>query len=181
MLDLVREDWRNYHGDLTRQGLWVMLVYRFGNWRYKITNRFLRLPFSILYKMLKLGVQVLSGIDVPCEVRLGRRFMIEHFGGIIISGDAKFGDDCIIRNGVTVGLVRTDQRGSPRIGDRVDIGTGAKVLGDITVGDDVKIGANAVVTKDVPAAHVAVGVPAKIIPRKDMLPAADQITNVSAI
>jgi len=165
MFDHIRSDWKNCDGDLTRQALWVMLVYRLGRWCYNIPTRILRLPFSILYKILKLASQIMAGIDLPCETRVGARFTIEHFGDIIISGDAQFGDDCRIRNGVTVGLKRTSERGSPVIGNRVDIGTGAKVLGAITVGDDVAIGANAVVTKDVPANSVAVGVPAVVKPR----------------
>jgi len=96
---------------------------------------------------------------------LGRRFRIDHFGGIIISGDAVFGDDCVVRNGVTVGLRNTGMRGSPVIGNRVDIGAGAKILGPIRIGDDVAIGANAVVLKDVPSNSIAVGIPARILPR----------------
>ncbi len=170
MFEQVREDWRNYAGDLTRQGLWVMLVYRFGRWRYRFESRWVRLPLSILYKILKLLSQILTGIDLPCEAVVGQRFTIEHFSGIIISGDTRFGDDCTVRNGVTVGLLRAKERGSPVIGDRVDIGAGAKVLGAINVGDDVLIGANAVVIRDVPARHIAVGVPAAIKPRKDLPP-----------
>jgi serine O-acetyltransferase len=166
MLDLVREDWRNYGGALSRQGLWVMLVYRFGRWRYSVRPRLLRLPLSFLYRCLKLLSQILSGIDLPCEATVGRRFSIEHFGGIIISGDAVFGDDCVIRNGVTVGLRRTGVRGAPVFGDRVDIGAGAVILGPIHIGDDVSIGANAVVLNDVPANSIAVGVPARIKPKK---------------
>ena len=152
--------------DITRQGFWVMLVYRFGRWRYTIKKRWIRLPFSFLYKVLYLFIQIMTGIELPCEAKVGRRFTIEHFGGIIVSGDASFGDDVIIRNGVTVGLRHTSVRGSPTIGNRVDIGAGAKLLGPIHIGDDVAIGANAVVIKDVPANSIAVGVPARIIPRK---------------
>jgi serine O-acetyltransferase len=83
-----------------------------------------------------------------------------------VSGDAVFGDDCIIRNGVTVGLRHTERRGSPTIGNRVDIGAGAKLLGPIRIGDDVAIGANAVVITDVPSNSIAVGIPARILPRK---------------
>jgi serine O-acetyltransferase len=162
----IREDWRTYERQWTRQGLWVMVVYRFGNWRYGIRNRAVRLPFSIVYKFLKLLSEILTGIDLPCEAKLGRRFRIDHFGGIVISGDAEFGDDCVIRNGVTVGLRHTGQRGAPVIGHRADIGAGAKVLGSIRVGDDVAIGANAVVITDVPSNCIAVGVPAQIRPRK---------------
>jgi len=162
----IREDWRTHGRDWTRRGIWVMAVYRFGNWRYGIRSRVIRMPFSFAYKLLKVLSEILTGIELPCEVRLGRRFRIEHFGGIVISGDAVFGDDCIVRNGVTVGLRHTGERGAPVIGDRADIGAGAKILGSIRVGDDVAVGANAVVIADVPSNSIAVGVPAKVRPRK---------------
>jgi serine O-acetyltransferase len=111
----LREDWLTYERDWTRRGLWVMVVYRFGNWRYGIRSRVIR---------------------------------------------------CVIRNGVTVGLRHTGQRGAPVIGDRCDIGAGAKLLGDIRIGDDVAIGANAVVIRDVPSNSIAVGVPATVKARK---------------
>lgn len=166
MFENIRQDWETYERDPARQGLWVMVVYRYGRWRNNLRPRLLRLPFSMLYKVLKLLSQILTGIDLPCEVTLGQRFRIEHFGDIIISGDAVFGNDVTIRNGVTVGLRRTGIRGAPIIGDRVDIGAGAKILGNIRIGDDVAIGANAVVLTDVPANSIAVGVPAVIKAKK---------------
>ena len=166
MFDNIREDFRAHGSDLARHGFWAMVFYRYGRWRYAIPWRPVRLPFSFLYKFFKPFVESLTGIELPCEVILGRRFVIEHFGGIIISGDAVFGEDCIIRNGVTVGLRHTHRRGSPTIGNRVDIGAGAKLLGPIRIGDDVAIGANAVVITDVPSNSIAIGVPARILPRK---------------
>jgi serine O-acetyltransferase len=166
MFDNLREDWRTYDRDLFRQGLWVIAVYRFGRWRYQIRRRWLRMPFSAAYRILWLLVEILTGIELPCEAIVGRRFRIDHFGGIIISGDAVFGDDCVIRNGVTVGLRNTGERGSPIIGNRVDVGAGAKILGSIRIGDDVAIGANAVVLTDVPPRSIAVGIPARVLPRK---------------
>jgi serine O-acetyltransferase len=165
MFENVLEDWRTYEGDLTRQGLWVMLVYRFGRWRYKFQFPLVRVPLSFIYKVLKLVSQILTGIDLPCEALVGHRLVIEHFGGIIISGDAQLGDDVVIRNGVTIGLRRTGVSGAPVLGNRVDVGAGAKILGTIHIGDDVAIGANAVVLEDVPAGCIAVGVPAKVRPR----------------
>jgi serine O-acetyltransferase len=165
MLDNLRDDWVTYERDIWRQGLWVMSAYRFGRWRYGVRVRIVRAPLSFIYKLLKALSQILTGIDLPCEVTIGRRFKIEHFGGIIVSGDAVFGDDVVIRNGVTVGLRRTGIPGAPVIGNRVDIGAGAKILGAITIGDDVAIGANAVVLEDVPSNFIAVGVPARIIRR----------------
>jgi serine O-acetyltransferase len=125
-----------------------------------------RAPLSVIYKLLFTLVQVVAGVELPCETKVGKRFRIDHFGDIIVSGDAVFGDDVIIRNGVTVGLSHTQYRGAPVIGNRVDIGAGAKILGPIVVGDDVVIGANAVVIRDVPDNCVAVGVPAKTLPRR---------------
>ncbi len=166
MFDNIREDWRTHERLWTRHGFYVLLIYRFGRWRYTIRPRVLRMPFSFLYELLKFVSISMLGTELPCEVVLGRRTVIEHIGGIVISGDAVFGDDCILRNGVTVGLRHKGVRGAPRIGDRVDIGAGAKILGPITIGDDASIGANAVVLTDVPANHIAVGVPARILPQR---------------
>ena len=165
MFDLIREDWRTFERDPWRQGMWVMLVYRFGRWRYGVRPMLLRRPLSLIYRLAKIGIQVLTGIDLPCEARVGARLCIEHFGGIVVSGDAVIGNDVVIRNGVTIGLKRTRQPGAPVIGDRVDIGAGAKILGPVVVGDGAVIGANAVVLCDVPPGALAVGVPARIVLR----------------
>jgi serine O-acetyltransferase len=111
-------------------------------------------------------VQITSGIEFPCEVVIGRNFVIDHFGGIIISGFAKFGDNCRIRDGVVVGLRRVGENYAPTIGNDVDIGSGAKLLGPIRIGDGVLIGANAVVLCDVPDNSIAIGVPAVVKPRR---------------
>ena len=167
MFDNIREDWKTYERDPWRQGLWAMLAYRFGQWRYRVRPALLRKPLSFLYKIAKIASQILTGIDLPCETRVGRRLKFEHFGGIIVSGDTVIGDDVIIRNGVTIGLKRTGSPGAPVIGNRVDIGTGAKILGRIHIGNDAVIGANAVVLQDVPAHALAVGIPARILLRKN--------------
>jgi serine O-acetyltransferase len=158
----LKEDLKTHKGDWSCQGFWVMIVYRFGCWRYTIKSALIRKPFSLLYKVLYKFIQVITGIELPCEVAVGKNFRIDHFGGIIISGFASFGDNCVIRDGVTVGLRRVDDPVAPQIGHNVDIGTGAKVLGGITIGDNVVIGANAVVLEDVPSNSIAVGVPARI-------------------
>jgi serine O-acetyltransferase len=166
MFQEILEDYRTHEGQLSSQGFWVMIPYRFGRWRYTISSSLVRKPFSFMYRIMKTLSQVLTGIDLPCEATVGRRFRIEHFGGVIISGDAVMGDDVVLRNGVTIGLRHRNKPGSPVIGNRVDIGAGAKLLGPIRIGDDVLIGANAVVITDVPANSIAVGVPARILPRK---------------
>ena len=163
MFNNIRDDLKAHNGDWGSQGFWVMVIYRFGRWRYTIQNPIIRKPFSILYKFLFKCIQIITGIELPCEVDVGKNFRIDHFGGIIISGFAKFGENCVIRDGVTVGLRRVDDPIAPIVGNNVDIGTGAKLLGKITIGDNVHIGANAVVLDDVPSNAIAVGVPAKII------------------
>jgi serine O-acetyltransferase len=172
MLENFRQDWRTYDGDLSRRGLWVMAVYRFGRWRYTIKPSLFRKPFSLLYKVLNVISEILTSVELPCEVSLGRGLVIEHAFDIVISGDAVLGDDVVLRNGVTIGLRHRAFRGSPVIGNRVDIGAGAKILGPITIGDDVSIGANAVVLTDVPANSIAVGIPARIRPRSERAAAA---------
>ena len=161
----IRADLKAHGGDWGAQGFWALVVYRFGRWRYGIKPTVLRKPFSLFYKILYKWIQIVTGIELPCEVEVGSNFVIDHFGGIIISGYARFGDNCRIRNGVVVGLRHIDDPAAPRIGNNVDIGAGAKLLGPITIGNDVVVGANAVVICDVPDNSIAVGIPA-VIKRK---------------
>src|SRR5579863_10259806 len=170
MFDNIRHDFQTYDCDWSAQGFWVMLIYRFGRWRYRIKSTILRKPFSFVYKFLFKVMQVLTGIELPCEVEIGRNFLIDHFGGIIVSGYARFGNNCRIRNGVVIGLRRIAERSAPVIGDNVDIGAGAKLLGPIRIGNNVVIGANAVVLTDVPDDSIAVGVPAQVKPRGSQIP-----------
>lgn len=166
MFDNIRSDLAAHRGDWGAQGFWAMLVYRFGRWRYRVRPAPLRKLFSLVYRFLYKLVQIVTGIELPCEVPVGRGLVIEHSGGIVISGFARFGEHCRIRNGVVVGLARVDEPCAPWIGDHVDIGAGAKLLGGIRIGDHAVIGANAVVLQDVPAHSIAVGVPAVVKPRR---------------
>ena len=165
MFENIRQDLRAHGGDWGAQGFWALVVYRFGRWRYRVRPSPLRKLFSLIYKIWFKFTQIVTGIELPCEVEIGRNFVIDHFGGIVISGYAKFGDNCRIRNGVVVGLQRVDEPCAPVIGNNVDIGSGAKVLGPIKIGNNVIIGANAVVIRDVPDNCIAAGVPAVIKPR----------------
>jgi serine O-acetyltransferase len=165
MFQHIRGDFHAHGSRWSSQGFWVMTVYRFGRWRYSVRPVLLRKCFSGVYHVLFKTVQVLTGVELPCEVVVGRNFVIDHFGGIVINGFASFGDDCRIRTGVVIGIARVGELAAPQIGHNVDIGVGAKVLGAIAIGDNVLIGANAVVIADVPADSIAVGVPAIARPR----------------
>lgn len=166
VFDDIRADLRAYGGNWAKQGFWVMVVYRFGRWRYGIRPSLVRKPFSLAYKVVFKVVQVLTGIELPCEASVGSNLRMDHFGGIVISGYARIGDDCRIGNGVVIGIRQAGEFGAPTIGNNVDIQPGAVILGEIRVGDDVIIGANTVVLTDVPDRSTAIGVPAQITPRK---------------
>lgn len=163
----IKEDWIAHQRDWTKPGFRAVAVYRFGVWRMKIQPKLLRVPFSFLYMALYRKIRNGYGIDLPHTVNLGRRVIIEHQSDIVIHGYATIGDDCIIRQGVTLGNRYLDRPlEAPKLGKRVNVGAGAKILGNVTIGDDVNIGANAVVLSDIPSGKTVVGIPAKIISSK---------------
>jgi serine O-acetyltransferase len=160
----VKEDFEAHGRDIFSPGFRAMAVYRFGVWRMSVGPRPLRAPLSVLYRFLYRGVRDRYGIELPYTTRVGRRVVIEHHSGIVIHGYAEIGDDCVIRQGVTLGNRRSDRPlDAPRLGNRVSVGAGAKILGLVLVGDDAQVGANAVVCNDLPAGSVAVGIPARVI------------------
>ena len=160
----IQEDWIAHGRDWTKPGFGAVAVQRFGVWRRKAEPKLLPAPLSILYRSLYRKIRNTYGIDLPYSVKLGRRVVIEHQSAIIIHGYCTIGDDCIIRQGVTLGNRYLDKPlESPQLGDRVNVGAGAKILGKVNLGDNVNIGANAVVLSDVPAGKTAVGIPAKIL------------------
>ncbi|MBW4495495.1 MAG: serine acetyltransferase [Oscillatoria princeps RMCB-10] len=166
----IKEDWVSHGRDWTKPGFRAVAIQRFGVWRMGIEPKLLRSPFSILYRTLYRKVRNVYGIDLPYTVQLGRRVIVEHQGAIVIHGNCCIGDDSIIRQGVTLGnryLHRPFD--APKLGARVNVGAGAKILGNVTIGDDANIGANAVVLSDVPPGHTAVGIPAKIFKSKNYL------------
>ncbi|WP_342076741.1 hypothetical protein [Yoonia sp. SS1-5] len=161
--DLVREDFQTNDRDFFAQGFWALFWHRFGNWRMGIKTRAVRIPFSITYRMMAKLTEWMGGINLPYTVRVGRRVRLDHFGGMILVATS-IGDDVVIRQNTTFGIANLDQKEArPVIGDRVQVGAGAVIIGAIKVGDDAVIGANAVVVRDVPAGAVVGGVPARIV------------------
>ena len=150
---------------LTTQGLWAISQYRFNHWvhtsvRIPGVRHLLRALGTVWYKL----TQILAGIDLPKETRVGKGLYIGHFGGIVINRRAILGDYVTLNQGVTIGISgRGEQRGAPVLGDNVFMGPGAVALGKITIGNNVAIGANAVVTKDLPDNAVAGGIPARVL------------------
>jgi serine O-acetyltransferase len=106
---------------------------------------------------------IITQSDIEPRATLGRRLMIPHPNGVVIHEDAVVGDDCMIMQQVTIGMIGDGE--VPTLGNNIYVGAGAKIIGKLTIGDGARIGANAVVTKDVPAGCTAVGVPARLIHR----------------
>lgn len=104
---------------------------------------------------------VIAGADIPINVQISGGLLIPHPNGIVIHPDVKIGPNCLIFQQVTIGSVNGSR--PPTIGGHVDIGAGAKILGELQIGDHVKVGANAVLLIDVPDGKTAVGMPAKVI------------------
>lgn len=135
------------------RSIWAVGVLRFGQWVDTLQGP-ARLAGRIVYQALFIASETLTGISIPKSVVVGPGLRIFHSGGIVIHEQAVIGANCTLRHGITIG-VRSTNGGVPVIGDNVDIGTGAMVLGDITVGNDAKIGAGALVQVNVPAGAVA--------------------------
>ncbi len=163
LLRLLREDLQTHDGNIWEQGFWAVAVHRFGNWRMGFRSKILRAPLTLIYRILYKIVEWMCGISLPYTVKLGRRVRIWHHGGMILHARS-IGNDVHIRQSTTFGVARRNEnRAIPIIGDRVDIGCGVCILGNVTVGNDSVIGANSVVLKDVPPFSVVAGAPARIV------------------
>jgi serine acetyltransferase len=163
----IKEDYITHKRDWSLPGFRAVAIHRFGNWRMRLRPKILRAPFSILYRMMFRHVRNHYGIELPYEVKLGRRVRFDHQGGVVIHGNSVIGDDCVIRQGVTLGNRRPEEHDlAPTLGQGVSVGAGAKLLGPIKIGDNAIVGANAVVLIDVPAGRTVVGIPGRLIQEK---------------
>lgn len=130
-------------------------------WGYRLANKIWRTSPALrpLARGISQFVRSLTGVEIHPGATIGRRFFIDHGMGVVIGETAIVGDDVLMYHQVTLGgrsLGR--EKRHPTVGDRVLLGAGAKIIGDITIGDDAKIGANALVVKSVPPGKVVVGV-----------------------
>lgn len=160
------QDWRANRGN--PKGRLLMVLFRTMHLlRQRVITFILFLPLFILYRIL---VEWVLCVELPWKTRVGPGFKIYHGQSLVINDGTVFGADCSVRSCTTIGnkLGRDgNYTRSPIFGDRVDIGANAVVIGPLTIGDDVSIGAGAVVVRDVPARHIAIGNPARNIPKPD--------------
>ena len=136
---------------------------------YKIANFFSKAKFYLIARIISQLARFLTGIEIHPNAKIGKNLFIDHGMGVVIGETSDIGDNVTIYHMATLGGIApsinsNDQRNikrHPTIEDEVVIGSGAQVLGPVTVGRCAKIGANAVITKDVPEKAVMVGIPAK--------------------
>ncbi len=135
-------------------------------WMHRIAYRLWHRGSKLLARLISHLARGLTGIEIHPAAKIGRRVFIDHGMGVVIGETAVIGDDVTLYHGVTLGGTSLEKKKRhPTVGDRVTIGAGAKILGDITIGSDSRIGANAVVVKDVPPNSVVVGIPGQAVHR----------------
>lgn len=163
--ELIGEDWEANGRDWTFPGFRAVAVYRFGQWLMR-RPRVLRSPLAHLYHVLYRWIRNHYGIELYWTTRVGRRLTIAHQGGIVIHPRAEIGDDCLIRQNVTIGAASVERTAeAPRLGHRVEVGAGAVIVGRVTIGNDVRVGPNAVVMTHVPSGATAFAAPARVMLR----------------
>ena len=131
---------------------------------HRLAHRFYQRRFQFVARILSQAARLLTGIEIHPGARIGKRFFIDHGMGVVIGETTEIGDDVLLYQNVTLGGTGKDKgKRHPTIGSHVVIGTGAKVLGNITVGNHVKIGAGSVVIHSVPDHSTVVGIPGRVV------------------
>lgn len=120
-------------------------------------------------RLARVAVVNLYGIELPPDADLGRRLHLPHPQGVVVVPGSVVGDDCLLRHGVTLGLGSATRGGRPRLGDRVQVGPGASILGGVVIGDDVLVGPHALVIHDLPAGARAVAPVAQVHPPRSQV------------
>jgi serine O-acetyltransferase len=145
-------------------GLWAVIVYRVANYLYTQYN------WRFLAKLMSLFARIITGVEIHPAATIGPGLFIDHGCGVVIGETAVVGRNVILFHGCTLGGTGKEcGKRHPTIGDRVVIGAGAKILGNITLGSDVKVGAGSVVVKSAPDNCTIVGVPGRCIPNKTVV------------
>jgi serine O-acetyltransferase len=136
-------------------------------WLHRVSHFFWMHRLRLLARFISHVNRFFTGIEIHPGASLGRRFFIDHGMGVVIGETAEVGDDVLVYMGVVLGGTALEKvKRHPTIGNKVIIGSGASVLGPITIGDGAKIGAGSVVVRSVPAGASVVGVPGRIAGRQ---------------
>ncbi len=147
-------------------GFHAITTHRLSSWLW-------RRGWRVLGRMVSHAGRFLTGIEIHPAARIGQRFFVDHGMGVVVGETAEIGDDVTLYHDVTLGGVspavdsdsQRDQKRHPSLEDGVIVGSGAQILGPITVGRNARVGANSVVTKDVPEGVTIVGIPGRAVVR----------------
>ncbi|HYW53331.1 MAG TPA: serine O-acetyltransferase [Dongiaceae bacterium] len=147
---------------------WIEVLLAYPGFHALVAHRLVhalhRARIPVLPRVLSTFARSFTGVEIDPGAKIGSGVFIDHGMGVVIGETAEVGDNCTIYQGVTLGgtsLLRTKRH--PTLGRDVTVGSGAAVLGAITVGDGAKIGANSVVVKDVPPNATVVGIPGRVV------------------
>lgn len=168
------EDLKRYKNPLFNRFEWnepsfiIVILYRIVRGTRLLPKWLLPVKFilNIIFVPIYAFFSIFLGISIPRGAQIGPGLRIYHFGTIVINPIAIIGKNFSVHQGVTIG-VKNSYFDQVIIGDNCTIGAGAKVLGNIRIGNNVTIGANTVLMQDVPDNSIAVGIPARIIPKKN--------------
>ncbi|MBF4991765.1 serine O-acetyltransferase [Methylophilus sp. QUAN] len=158
------EDLKRYPSKpfLKEQSIWALAVYRWGRKVRRSESIILRRVLTPFYWLAFRLTETTTGVSLPLEAEIGAGLRIWHFGNIFINSGAVIGKNCTLRQGVTVGN-RHDNGPLPIVGDNVNFGAYAQILGGVKIGNNVNIAAMSVVLSDVPDNATVAGIPAKVL------------------
>ena len=137
-------------------------------WIHRITHYLWRHNFQLVARCLSHISRFLTGIEIHPGARIGRRCFIDHGTGVVIGETSELGNDVLLYQGVVLGgTTHEKKKRHPTLGNGVEMGAGAIALGPITIGDGVRIGASSVVIKSVPPGVTVVGIPGRIVTKRE--------------
>lgn len=168
MNEILRHDLYRFNGTTG----WKNFVKAFSSkWEFQhvvLLRWYQQSKLKIVSRLLLRWSCLRTGIQIGYKTKIGKGFLIVHYGDIAVNNDAVIGDNCTISHGATIGIShRGKNRGCPTLGNKVWVGANAVIVGNVTIGDDVLIAPLSFVNFDVPSHSIVVGNPGKIIPRED--------------
>jgi serine O-acetyltransferase len=136
---------------------------------HKLSHALHKRRCYFLARLVSQTARFITGIEIHPGAKIGKGLFIDHGSAVVIGETAEIGDNCTLYQGVTLGGTGKDiGKRHPTLGNNVMVGAGAKVLGPFKIGDNSKIAANAVVLEEIPTDSTAVGIPAKVVNRKNV-------------
>lgn len=175
--ELIKEDWVRHSRNPLLPGLHALVLHRIAVWAAHQPQPLRGVVTAVYAALNQALVRNVYGIEISRTTVIGRRLRIGHHQGVILGFSAVIGDDCLVRQNVTLGQSNDEGRldDQPRIGNGVQFGAGATVVGRVKIGDGARIGPGAVVTRNVPAGATAFAAPARVL--KPAAPSAESPTS----